>query len=108
LVDKLGQGRVYTGEQAVKTRLVDELGGMRQALDYAKKLAGLPEYAPVIELPIPDSSLIGRLLGIEGVSSKDTLLMPKALLDMARALAPFAVNESDAPFARLEWVIPER
>jgi protease IV len=108
LVDKLGQGRVYTGEQAVKTRLVDELGGMRQALDYARKLAGLPEYAPVIELPVPDSSLIGRLLGIEGVSSKDTLLIPKALLDMARALAPFAVNESDSPFARLEWVIPER
>jgi protease-4 len=108
LVDKLGQGRVYTGEQAMKIRLVDELGGMRQALEYARKLAGLPEYAPVIELPVPDSSLIGRLLGIEGVSSQATIPMPKPLLDMARALAPFAMQDQDAPFARLEWVIPER
>jgi len=108
LIDKLGQGRVYTGEQALKIRLVDELGGMRQALDYARKLAALPEYAPVVELPPPDSSLIGRILGLEGVSSHAAVPIPKPLLDMARALAPFAVQEQDAPFARLEWVIPER
>jgi protease-4 len=108
LVDKLGQGRVYTGEQAMKIRLVDELGGLRQALDYARKLAGLPEYAPVVELPVPDSSLIGRLLGLDGVSNHATIPMPKPLLDMARALAPFAVQEQDAPLARLEWVIPDR
>jgi len=107
-IDRLGQGRVYTGEQALKNRLIDELGGLRQALDYARKAAGLPEYAPIVELPPPDTSLIGRLLGLEGVSSQSTILLPKPLLDMARALAPFATQSPDSPFARLEWVTLEQ
>jgi protease-4 len=102
-VDRLGQGRVYTGEQALNNHLIDELGGLRQALDCARKLAGLPDYAPLVELPPPDSSLIGRILGLEGVSATTTLPLPKPMLDMARALAPFAVQREDVPLARLEW-----
>jgi protease-4 len=103
-VDGLGQGRVYTGEQALKNHLVDELGGLRQALNYARKAANLPDYAPIVELPPPDTSLLGRILGIEGVTAQTSLPLPKPLLDMARALAPFAVQGQDMPFARLEWV----
>jgi protease-4 len=103
-VDGLGQGRVYTGEQAWKNHLVDELGGLRQALDYARKAANLPDYAPIVELPPPDTSLLGRILGIEGVTAQASLPLPKPLVDMARALAPFAVQGQDMPFARLEWV----
>jgi protease-4 len=107
-VDALGQGRVYTGEQAVKNHLVDELGGLRQALQYARTLAHLAEHAPIVEFPPPDTSLIGRLLGIEGVASQAQLPLPAPLLDMARALAPFTVQDADRPFARLEWVtIPQ-
>lgn len=107
-VDALGQGRVYTGEQAVRNRLVDELGGLRQALQYARTLAHLAEHAPIVEFPPPDTSLIGRLLGIEGVASQAQLPLPAPLLDMARALAPFTVQDADRPFARLEWVtIPQ-
>ena len=102
-VDRLGQGRVYTGEQAFKHHLVDELGGLRQALDFARKAAGLPDYAPIVELPPPDTSLLGRILGLEGVSVRATLPLPKPLLDMAKALAPFAIQGQDLPFARLEW-----
>ena len=103
-VDRLGQGRVYTGEQAKRNGLVDELGGLRQALEFARKAAGLPDYAPIVELPPPDTSLLGRILGLEGVSAQSTLPLPKSLLDMARALTPFTIQEQDRPFARLEWV----
>jgi len=42
-VDKIGKGRVWTGNQAVKRGLVDELGGLSKAIDLAKELAGIPE-----------------------------------------------------------------
>jgi protease-4 len=103
-VDALGQGRVYTGEQAMKNHLIDELGGLRQALQYARQVAHLAEHAPIVEYPPPDSSLIGRLLGLEGVAAQTQIALPKPLLDMARAVAPFTVQEPDRPFARLEWV----
>lgn len=103
-VDRIGQGRVWTGEQARARGLVDELGGLRQALAYARKVADLPDDAPIIELPKIETSLIGRILGIQGIHS-ETSSLPPALLDIARALAPFAIYPSDKPLARLE-IIP--
>lgn len=103
-VDKVGQGRVWTGEQALAHKLVDELGGLRQALAHARKAAGLPDYAPIVELPPPDTSLLGRLLGLEGVESRQLaeISLPPAMRDLARALAPFVIYPGDKPMARLE------
>jgi protease-4 len=107
-IDKIAQGRVWTGEQALERRLVDEIGGLRQALDAARRLADLPEHAPIVELPVPESSLIGRLLGFEGVHASQTSdiasLLPSELLDLARALAPFAIHPADKLLARIEIV----
>ncbi len=41
-MDKLARGRIWTGKQAVENGLVDELGGISQAVAWAKKLSGLP------------------------------------------------------------------
>jgi protease-4 len=41
-VDRIGRGRVWTGNQAKKLNLVDDLGGLFQAIDAARSLAGLP------------------------------------------------------------------
>ncbi len=104
-VDAVGQGRVWTGEQALAHKLVDELGGLRQALSYARGLAGLPEHAPIQELPPVETTLVGRLLGIEGVSEQlpsHLQALPPGLVDMVRALAPFVAHPSDKPLARLE------
>jgi protease-4 len=100
-VDAAGQGRVWTGEQAHKRKLVDEVGGLRQALAEARRLADLPAEAPIVELP-REGSLLGKILGIEGVSAKQGLLLPPAVLEMARALAPFALHPPDRPLARIE------
>ena len=42
-VDRLGQGRVYTGAEALSHGLVDTLGGMPEAWQVVKKLAGLDD-----------------------------------------------------------------
>jgi len=124
-VDGVGQGRVWTGEQAKSNGLVDELGGLRQALAHARQLGDLPDYAPIIELPKIETSLLGRLLGIAGASAEkpsgslDVPLLgglglealvrsvPRdALLgrieDIGDALAPFLIYPSRLPLMRLE------
>ncbi|MBX2971949.1 MAG: signal peptide peptidase SppA, partial [Flavobacteriales bacterium] len=49
-VDSIGQGRVWTGEDALRLGLVDEIGGLEAAIGKAAELAGLGEYKRV-ELP---------------------------------------------------------
>lgn len=44
-VDQIGQGRVWSGQQALKNGLVDELGTLDQAIAHAAKLAKLNEYS---------------------------------------------------------------
>lgn len=107
-VDRVGQGRVWTGEQAKANGLVDELGGLRQALIEARKLGHLPEDAPIIELPKIQTSLIGQILGIQGIRA-DALpaVLPHAVLELARAMAPFLVYPDDRPLARMELTTVE-
>ncbi len=40
-IESVAEGRVFTGSQAVRNRLVDEMGGLLAAIEYAKKLAGI-------------------------------------------------------------------
>lgn len=44
-VDVIGQGRVWTGEQAIKIGLVDQLGNLEDAIAEAAKLAELEKYS---------------------------------------------------------------
>ncbi len=43
-IDSIGQGRVWTGEQALKIGLVDELGGIERAVELAGELAEIYNY----------------------------------------------------------------
>lgn len=52
-VDAVGQGRVWTGAQAMERGLVDELGGLHTAVQFAKRLQGLDEAADVALIPYP-------------------------------------------------------
>lgn len=47
-MDEIAEGKLYTGEMAVKAGLIDGLGTLYDALDEAKKLAGLPKDARII------------------------------------------------------------
>ncbi len=44
-IDAIGQGRVWTGEQALKNGLVDELGGLNKAIEVAAQRAGIEKYS---------------------------------------------------------------
>jgi protease-4 len=43
-IDRIGQGRVWTGQQALEIGLVDALGGIDEAVSAAAQLAELTEY----------------------------------------------------------------
>ena len=47
-VEKLAQGRVYTGNQALAAKLVDKLGGFADAVDLAKAEGSIPGEARLI------------------------------------------------------------
>jgi protease-4 len=102
-VDRVGQGHVWTGEQAKANGLVDELGGLRQALAEARRLGALPDDAPILELPKIQTSLLGQLLGIDGIRADAlTVALPPAVFELAHAMAPFLVHPSDKPLSRIE------
>jgi protease-4 len=69
-VRKIAGGRVWTGERAREVGLVDQLGGLETALDYAATLSGkqTSDDIDVIVLPRPKSQLeqILELLGHQG------------------------------------------
>jgi protease-4 len=77
-VDAIARGRVWTGADAKERGLVDELGGLRTAVNRAKVLAGFE----------PDADV--RLVGYPGSSLMD-LLRPKASSRPAAASLPDAL-----------------
>ena len=72
-VDEIGQGKVWTGEEAIANGLVDELGGLGMAIEGAAELAGLESYGQVLieqklsptEQLILDLLYIGKGVGID-------------------------------------------
>ncbi len=60
-VDAVARGRVWTGADALERGLVDELGGLRTAINRAKVLAGYDEDADVRIVSYPGSSLMELL-----------------------------------------------
>lgn len=62
-VDSIGQGRVWSGTDALRIKLVDELGGLTEAIAYAAKQAKLKEYK-INDLPAqknPIDELLGKV-----------------------------------------------
>ncbi len=54
-MEKIARGRIWTGTEAKRIGLVDELGGLEEAITIAKKKAGLDplKKMPLLELPKP-------------------------------------------------------
>lgn len=46
-VDKIGQGRVWSGENAKELGLIDEFGGLQEAIEMAAEIEGLENYRTV-------------------------------------------------------------
>ena len=60
-IEALARGRVWTGRDAAGAGLVDELGGLRDAVRIARERADLPEDAPVLgAIRIPPLARLSR------------------------------------------------
>ena len=86
-VDEVGRGRVWTGAQALEQGLVDELGGFWDAIDAAKKLAGIDvdEEVELVFFPRP-KPLFERVSENLGLSAAASL--PQPFADLLRAAVP--------------------
>ncbi|KAF0161814.1 MAG: hypothetical protein FD160_4170, partial [Caulobacteraceae bacterium] len=61
-VDRVGRGRVYSGDAALALKLVDHLGGLASTLARARVLGDLPADADVVVRPTRAGGLIELLL----------------------------------------------
>ena len=61
-VDAIAQGRVWTGEQALERGLIDELGGLSQAVLRAKLALDLDADADVALIPYPEADTLAQQL----------------------------------------------
>lgn len=55
-IDSIGQGRVWTGSEALQIGLVDELGSLEDAINYAAKMAKTDQYR-VVDFPQYENNL---------------------------------------------------
>ncbi len=90
-LEKLAGGRVYTGRQAQKLGLVDEVGTLEDAIASAKQLAGLPDDAKteLLVLPKPQGfleALVGPLEDRDIYAPAIRAALPLPLPDAARPI----------------------
>jgi len=87
--DAVAQGRVWTGEQAIKLKLVDSLGGLDEAMAAAKGLARLAPDQPVgiIELPeqpgLLQSLASGKMVG--SIAQRPAARLVEPVIELIRA-----------------------
>ena len=71
-VRQIARGRVWTGVQAKQLGLVDEVGGLYQAVDRAKSLAGLTGEVRLKRMATHDSPFeaLQRMVGVSATSAR--------------------------------------
>jgi protease IV len=85
-IEAVARGRVWTGSDALGIGLVDELGGLRDAVRIARSRGGLPADAPVRPaLHVAPLARLGRPKNSEDPRAVARLELP-ALADVATAL----------------------
>lgn len=93
-VEKLAQGRVYSGLSALRLNLTDSLGGYMDALDTAKKLAEIPEGKKIRirEYPKPKfiDNIAARLFSSADMASAAPLLAASVTAEPVPAGPAFA------------------
>ena len=80
-VDEIAQGRVWCGNEALGINLVNEIGGLTEALDYAAASAGLESYR-VVSYPAVQTSLDKLMENISTTSETvEAMSEPETLIE---------------------------
>ena len=105
-VEEIAQGHVFTGEDALKIKLVDELGGLEQAVAKAAKLAKIDEYHTTPYPANPD--LIDQLLN-KATSDGGNYLDEQLRITLGEYYKPFMLlreaNEMNPVQARMPFYL---
>lgn len=103
-VEAIAQGHVYTGEDALKIKLVDELGGLDKAVKKAAQLAKIDNYYKV-SYPSP----VNWFDQIFGENVQDNYLSEQLYTSLGIFYQPFSIlrtiNQQSAIQARLPYII---
>ena len=85
-IETIARGRVWTGSDALGIGLVDELGGLRDAVRIARRRGGLPADAPVCHaVHVPPLARLGRAKNTEDPRAMVGATLP-GLSDITTAL----------------------
>jgi len=82
-IDEVAQGRIWSGRQARGKGLVDELGGLSEAIEAARELANIRGNAQIVEINPgvpPSQSILKSALAIQEESPLD--MLPQDLVDI--------------------------
>ena len=75
-VDAIGQGRVWSGTEALEIGLVDEIGGLEDAVAYAAETGGTTDYTiqdfPVYTTSVQD--IMDKFIGVSIGKTKEEIL----------------------------------
>jgi len=99
---RLAKGRVYTGADAKNARLVDDLGGLEDAVRIAKELSGLPEEAQVnVVGKLTRAEAFRKLLGGDSVAVAELSggIVQAACSLLLRGLAEALLGRATAQWA---------
>ena len=94
-VDRLGQGRIWSGRQAKENGLVDALGGLSLALAIARERAGL-EKKPIEIVEFPKKTWLSQLF--------NNIRLPLTPLLRGRSENKSRENERVGTESRLQFI----
>lgn len=106
-VREIAQGRVWSGQEALRLGLVDEIGGLDDAIKHAASLAGLTKYR-LIEYPRKKelaeaiSDLLEEMMPAGASAGLDGLIVEK-LQDEMENLRSF--NDPQGLYARMPMIL---
>ena len=110
-VQEIAQGRVWSGQEALKLGLVDELGGLSSAVNYAADKAGLGENYRVAEYPKKKQFAEALTEAFEGRRHEQSFGGPMGIFlrdatDELQSLGKF--NDPKGLYARLPYELSLR
>ena len=109
-VDDMAQGRVWVGTDAIGLGLVDEIGGLRQAVDYAASLAGYvskDDYR-VVTYPVQPSQTEQLLDMLYGKKQAPSILAGTPFEALGKTLRDLEEHKAAQAYARLPYDIEIR
>lgn len=104
-VDEIAQGRVWTGADAIGIGLVDEIGTIEDAINYAalsiEGVTGVQD-VQVVGYPKPQSAIEALL---ESLTGESTVLAGTAFENIEKAFQGFGKQDAGKAYARMPYVL---